>query len=336
MSGTALSLQGYKLTFDDEFNTLNAGLPGTPGITWETEPFWGGDPSGGAQGALNPTPPGQPGSLYSVSNGVLDMHVGSNSVPYLDTNPNGVPGGFSQQYGYFEMNAKLVAGTGFADAFWMMPNSGPWPPEIDIEEHHGSSPNEADFTNHGDQNGTGATTEFLDDYNLPDLSQGFHTYGLMWTPTTLTWYFDGQAMYSGPTNAQTEQQAFNMILSAYANQQATWLPAVTPGTSADMYVNWVHAYSIDPNAKEIAGQAGYQDHDGSASLGATSTTGGTSSGSGGTPAPNVNYITPGAGSFTDAAGNVYTLSSTDVAMENGQAMNGGGGTGAMEYANGNV
>jgi hypothetical protein len=326
MSST-LSLSGYKLTFDDEFNALNAGMSGTSGIKWETGYFYGDTTNGGA-GTINPTPPGQPGSLLSVNNGILDMHITSDSAPYLDTNPNGVPGGFSQAYGYFEMRAQLVKGDGFQDAFWLLPNSGPWPPEIDIEEHPGSNLHEVDYTNHGDSNGTGATSEFYDDYNAPDVSAGFHTYGLMWTPTTLTWYFDGQQMYSCATSS-TEQQPFNVILSAYAHQIAQpWAPAVIPGTSADFLVDWVHVYSNASNATAIAGETSYQNHDGSTSLGGPVII---------DPADgSIKYITPGSGSFTDAGGNVYTVDASGNALENGSAMAGGSGTGAMEYASGTV
>jgi hypothetical protein len=61
-----------------------------------------------------------------------------------------------------------------------------------------------------------------------------------------------------------------------------------------------------------------------------------------TPANNtsntasVGYITPGSGSFTDAAGNVYTIDSAGNADRNGSAIPGGTGTGAMEYYNGTV
>jgi len=47
-------------------------------------------------------------------------------------------------------------------------------------------------------------------------------------------------------------------------------------------------------------------------------------------------IMPGSGSFTDAAGNVYTISATGDAIENGNPLPDGGGTGAMELADGVV
>jgi hypothetical protein len=55
---------------------------------------------------------------------------------------------------------------------------------------------------------------------------------------------------------------------------------------------------------------------------------------GGSPSGTV--ITPGSGSFTDSAGNVYTLSAQDVATENGAPIPGGAGTAEMEYFNGLV
>jgi endoglucanase len=48
------------------------------------------------------------------------------------------------------------------------------------------------------------------------------------------------------------------------------------------------------------------------------------------------YITPGSGSFTDGAGNVYTIAADGTAMENGVPIPGGGGTGAMTYYAGQV
>jgi hypothetical protein len=53
-------------------------------------------------------------------------------------------------------------------------------------------------------------------------------------------------------------------------------------------------------------------------------------------AVTTNYITPGVGSFVDASGNVYTIDAAGNADENGSRIPGGGGTSAMEYADGVV
>ena len=54
-----------------------------------------------------------------------------------------------------------------------------------------------------------------------------------------------------------------------------------------------------------------------------------------TSAPTT-YITPGNGSFTDSAGNVYSIDTGRNALENGSAIPGGAGTSAMEYFGGQV
>src|SRR5215472_12532110 len=47
-------------------------------------------------------------------------------------------------------------------------------------------------------------------------------------------------------------------------------------------------------------------------------------------------ISPGNGTFTDASGNVYSISTAGDAEENGKLMSGGNETVAMELANGTV
>lgn len=55
-----------------------------------------------------------------------------------------------------------------------------------------------------------------------------------------------------------------------------------------------------------------------------------------TPPPTIIYITPGAGSFSDAAGNAYTLDANGDAQENGAPIPGGSGTGKMAFASDTV
>ena len=262
-----LDLSGYKLTFDDEFDALSAGPPGTPGATWETTPSYG-DRSNDGQGFIMDDRIG--GSPHTVRNGVLHMRMRATTVAqtaegvdqpytvgYLDTQ-----GSFAQRYGFFEMRARLPGVQGASSAFWRLPNSGAWPPEIDIQEVAGENPRHLSMTNH-----TGpARADTRDDYNAPDLSAGMHIYGLKWSPTALTWYLDGKEQFSAPLGAD-EHVPMYIVVSAYAHANLDWLkPPVDPATfSADYMVDWVHAYSNDPNAAAITGQPGYQDHDGSAS-----------------------------------------------------------------------
>ncbi len=133
-TGDALNLTGYKLTFDDEFNSFSSNGPSNPSITggtgtWDTTYSYGerhlndeqefySDPTVG----VNPD---------SASGGVLDIHAAPATSA---TNTGGLPytsgvittdHSFNQEYGYFEMRAELPQGAGLWPAFWLLP-AGSW------------------------------------------------------------------------------------------------------------------------------------------------------------------------------------------------------------------
>lgn len=97
---------------------------------------------------------------------------------------------FSQAYGYFEMRAKLTKGKGFWPAFWLLPINGSWPPEIDVMEALGHQPNRAYMTFHY-KDAAGAKRATGTNYNGPDFTAGYHTFGVDWQPGLLVYYIDG-------------------------------------------------------------------------------------------------------------------------------------------------
>src|SRR5690348_5698054 len=134
-----------KMTFDDEFNSLNLwnGSSGTwqPAYSWSPNGYVSGDST---SWFVNPNygPTSSPdANPFSDSNGVLSINfkptpsdVSSSAVggaPFLsgqlETEPT-----FSQTYGYFDMRAQLPSGAGLNSAFWLLPESGAWPPELDV------------------------------------------------------------------------------------------------------------------------------------------------------------------------------------------------------------
>src|SRR3954464_14790123 len=127
---------------------------------------------------------------FSLSNGVLDITAAPGSNPLNLPYTSGLittAKSFAQQYGFFEVRAQLPAGQGFWPAFWLLPASGAWPPEIDVFEVLGDNPTTAYATVHSTVAGN---TTFKVNY-LPDLSAGFHTYGLSWQADMIRWYVDG-------------------------------------------------------------------------------------------------------------------------------------------------
>lgn len=101
---------------------------------------------------------------------------------------------FVQQYGYFEARMKITAAPRINNAFWLMqrpPRLGDGQCELDIAEIRYKS---RVMTNvHWDPGQGKGKRATMRPYDMDaDLSQNFHTYGFLWTPSRLAWYFDGR------------------------------------------------------------------------------------------------------------------------------------------------
>ena len=128
------------------------------------------------------------------------------------------------RYGYFEARMKWDVTTGAWPAFWLTPvetalgldfyNGVQEQGEFDIFEGQGDEPHTFFGTIHDWKNGVG-TANSNNTWPLGqsvDFSQ-YHTYGMLWTPGQVTWYFDNQPLMSAPTPAVVDQQHYLMILA---------------------------------------------------------------------------------------------------------------------------
>jgi len=95
-------------------------------------------------------------------------------------------GKFSFRYGYAQIVAKLPRGRGLWSAFWTEPESGAWPPEIDIMENWAQSDSVGLYVHYDAANQFDSSTVYL-----PTASSAFHSYGVDWEPGSVTWYVDG-------------------------------------------------------------------------------------------------------------------------------------------------
>jgi beta-glucanase (GH16 family) len=95
-------------------------------------------------------------------------------------------GKFSFLYGYAQIVAKLPVGQGLWSSFWTEPESGAWPPEIDIFENWGQSDSVNLYVHFGTADHFVHSAVYL-----PTASSAFHTYGVDWEPGSITWYVDG-------------------------------------------------------------------------------------------------------------------------------------------------
>jgi len=294
---STLNLTGYHLTFDDEFNSFRPTELG--GSTWNVTIFNGNNTWGsenyyaGADGGLNSYLTSGGVNPFSIGNGVLSITATPN-VPGTTSDYTTAlidnRGSFSQTYGYFEMRAELPAGAGFWPGFWMLPtvdNDG-GVPEIDVVEAFGSQygwyggSNQVHYDLHSGTNpeteGTWATVN-------ANIYNSYNTYGVMWTPTTLTFYFDGQAVGSLPTSADlVGNPGEYMIASLLTGAPGDW-PGPMAGETGSLKIDYIRAFSSSSANPAVALQTVSSPDGGGNNLYGATTANGSTSGGGGTTTP---------------------------------------------------
>ena len=146
---------------------------------------------------------------------------------------------FSQEYGYFEVRAELPSGTGAWPAFWLLPTSGAWPPELDVMEAYGG--NTVTQTSHTTSANTTASTSTT----VATATTAFHTYGMLWDPTHITWTVDGVQVGQIATPADMHQSMYMLLNLAVSGA------APTNGFSAQLQVDYVHAFQLSSAAQHV-------------------------------------------------------------------------------------
>ncbi|KAA3441563.1 1,3-1,4-beta-glycanase [Mesorhizobium sp. SARCC-RB16n] len=248
-----IDMSAMKLSFSDDFNTLN--LHNAQGGTWDTNFPWGA-PNGSTlsdnselQWYINanyaPTSSVHP---FSVGNGVLTITAAQApaDIKPLIHNYDYTSGvltthdSFSQTYGYFEMRADLPENAGAWPAFWLLPEDGSWPPELDVVETRGQDPNSLIMTAHSNQ--TGTHTKVSSTVNTMDTA-GFHTYGVLWTPEKLVWTYDGVQVAEAATPSDMNKPMYmlvNLAVGGFAGSPPDHL-----ATPAEMKIDYIRAYTLD-------------------------------------------------------------------------------------------
>ncbi|HWA00967.1 MAG TPA: glycoside hydrolase family 16 protein [Caulobacterales bacterium] len=147
---------------------------------------------------------------------------------------------FSQTYGYFELRAKLPAGKGLWPAFWLLPEDGSWPPEIDIFEQLGREPDAIYVGVH-----TNTHNDTTTRHDVGDTTDGFHKYGVLWDPEHITWFVDERQVHQIDTPSDMHKPMYVLINLAVGGD---WAQAPDQSTvfPARMSIDYVRVYSLDP------------------------------------------------------------------------------------------
>jgi beta-glucanase (GH16 family) len=205
-----LDLRGYHLTFNDDFSKLDISAYG-PGTTWIAHTPWNGD--FGADFFGNPGPGGpflvtKDGLSITDTKGADGKWQAGLICSRAGADPDSE--GFAQQYGYFEMKAKLPDGPGVWPGFWLVGvDRSQGTSEIDVMEYYGHD------------NASYRTTEHVwvqgkdqwhhgDKFDVPpgQLTSAYNTYGVLITPDRATFYFNRKAYWSAPLPAQYRQPMY--------------------------------------------------------------------------------------------------------------------------------
>ncbi|HTU72592.1 MAG TPA: family 16 glycosylhydrolase [Trebonia sp.] len=165
--------------------------------------------------------------------------------------------GASQEYGAWFARLKgddEPSGMSFSDIFLLWPANNQWPPEIDIYEDTGenrSTTNASMYNTVGSTCGSSPTAQCLAPYEqstgqsggIPNNGSAWHTYGVEWTPSGVTWLIDGRVVYTAPASqvkspARQPAMPMNMDLQSQNLQGAG-----APSTRETMTVDWVEQFS---------------------------------------------------------------------------------------------
>lgn len=104
-------------------------------------------------------------------------------------------------YGYFEARLKMPTGGGTWPAFWTLGsniNTVPWPScgELDIMEFAGNNPFVNTSAAHYRNSSGNHEYKMGALNNSVGLAQGYHNYGMLWTPTEVTMYIDDRQVFN--------------------------------------------------------------------------------------------------------------------------------------------
>lgn len=158
---------------------------------------------------------------------------------------------FRQRYGYFEIRARFPAGKGLWPAFWLAPANLSWPPEIDVVEMLGNRPDRLNVTLHRrDRRGGDRPTGFV--VTVPNMTHRFHTYGALWTPHYVAWYFDGHRVAF--TRADRVRTPMYLLVNLAVGGDWGGDPDAATKFPARMVVAYVRAFRLPgQKAKDTAG-----------------------------------------------------------------------------------
>ena len=238
---------GYKLAWQDTFSTLNLCSGSAGRCNWYYPGLWNFGPYGLVSEQDHTFV-----DLNWVNSQIYSTNISTCAANGLNCH--------SWTFGYFEVSMAFDPVLGNWPTLWLMPvnynlNSIQTGPELDIFEWQSNTAAVGYGTVHtwvkGSETGDNVGSNSWPIPGGTNLAH-YHTYGILWTPTTLSWYFDNSLLEtfsttSAPFNEQLAgQYAMFLVLSLQAGCNWTVYhdtPCAGQASPLDMQVQWVHIYA---------------------------------------------------------------------------------------------
>ncbi len=255
--------EGYRLTFGDDFNDNDVsrinenavgGHPGAPAwrsryrhdrhtiINGEKQVYVDSAYRGSGQNPLGLQP-------FSIASGVLTISatpITERVAPFLGKQ-RFASGCITtelthwQQYGYFEIRARMPKGRGFWPAFWLLPKSAAWPPEIDVFEGTGAKPTNVHLGVIEKQRGRPGSRWVKD---VVDTTDGFHVYAAEWTADDVIFSIDGKEQFRAGSH-RIHEPMYMLVNLAVGSKDPGFIPDPDESTPwpGQFQIDYVRAYS---------------------------------------------------------------------------------------------
>ena len=156
---------------------------------------------------------------------------------------------FTQRFGYFEIRAEMQSQPGFWSAFWAMAappgsvfstkHAGMDGTELDIYEKN-TLDNEVQHTLHWDGYGKHHKSKGFRS-TVPGVMEGFHTFGLLWTPDEYVFYVDGKETWRSSAGGVAQVPIYLKVSSEIGD----WGGDITKAELPDEFrVDYVRAWQL--------------------------------------------------------------------------------------------
>jgi Glycosyl hydrolases family 16 len=214
------ALPGYSQTYENDFK--GAKLP----AGWEKySGMPGGDP--GAQWGL---------AHVVVAKGMLQLKTYQDPAYGGEWVTGGVcQCGHSQTYGAYFVRSR-VTGAGPTNVELLWPVAPVWPPEIDFNETGGATVGTSATVHWG------AATNQDQRADQTVVMTQWHTWGVIWTPTSITYTLDGRVWGKVTVASEIPDQAMTLDLQQQASCVAGYGYAC-PTAPESMLIDWVAEYA---------------------------------------------------------------------------------------------